>query len=155
MPSPPPSSAAPPKLQAVAATPRQSLALRVVLLVVAALILLLLTLVLAVSLVDWNRARPWVNEKVSTASGRHFAIQGDLDAHWVWPQPLDSGWRHWMPGVLVQAEQLELGNLPTFGSFGAPAACPPCQGEGCGGRAGKHRAQGWGAIHGKGGQGQR
>jgi hypothetical protein len=59
----------------VAATPRQSLALRVVLLVVAALILLLLTLVLAVSLVDWNRARPWVNEKVSTASGRHFAIQ--------------------------------------------------------------------------------
>ena len=119
MPSSPPSSAAPAKLQAVAATPRQSLALRVVLLVVAALILLLLTLVLAVSLVDWNRARPWVNEKVSTASGRHFAIQGDLDAHWVWPQPLDSGWRHWMPGVLVQAEQLELGNRPTFGSFGA------------------------------------
>lgn len=119
MPSSTPSSTAPPQLPVAVAAPRRSLALRVLLALIAGIVVLLLALVLAVSLIDWNRARPWVNDKVSAASGRHFAIQGDLDAQWVWPQPLDTGWRRWIPGVLVQAEQLELGNRPGFGAFGA------------------------------------
>lgn len=73
---------------------------------------------LAVSMFDWNRARPWVNERISQASGRHFEIKGALQAHWIWPQPLDSGWRHWVPGLLVQASELELGNRHDFGRFG-------------------------------------
>lgn len=80
---------------------------------------LLLTAVLAIGLIDWNWARPWVNERVTEASGRHFEIQGRLHARWVWPQPLDQGWRHWIPGVVVEADQLVLGNRPGFGEFGA------------------------------------
>lgn len=92
---------------------------RVLLGLVGLFILLLLVVVLVVQFLDWNRARPWINEKVSEASGRHFEIKGDLDAGWIWPQPLDTGWRHWVPGVRVQAESLELGNRQGFGSFGA------------------------------------
>lgn len=86
---------------------------------VAAVPLLVLVAMLAVSLTDWNRARPWVNERVSAATGRHFAITGDLEAHWVWPQPLDTGWRHWVPGLRVEASGLELANRDGFGRFGA------------------------------------
>ena len=70
-------------------------------------------------MIDWNRAKPWVEQKVSDATGRHFQIRGDLDAQWVWPQPLDSGWRHWVPGVFVKAEKIELGNRLGFEKFGA------------------------------------
>ena len=69
---------------------------------------LLLALVAIVTLMDWNRLKPWVNEKVSTATGRQFAINGDLQVHWTWPQPLDTGWHHWIPGVVVQASDLSL-----------------------------------------------
>ncbi|MGE8376031.1 MAG: AsmA family protein, partial [Diaphorobacter nitroreducens] len=31
---------------------------------------------------DWNRAKPWVNDKVSEATGRTFSIDGDLSAEW-------------------------------------------------------------------------
>ncbi|PZU36843.1 MAG: AsmA family protein, partial [Acidovorax sp.] len=55
---------------------------------------------------DWNRAKPWVNDKVSEATGRTFSIDGDLSAEWHWPQPLEEGWRRWVPGVTVRAQQL-------------------------------------------------
>jgi uncharacterized protein involved in outer membrane biogenesis len=74
----------------------------------------LLVLALLVALIDWNRAKPWVNDKVSEATGRHFAIQGDLSARWTWPQPLDEGWRRWIPGVTLQAENLTMGNPEGF-----------------------------------------
>ncbi len=93
--------------------------LRAALCVLAAIPLVLVTVMLLVSSVDWNRARPWVNERVSAATGRHFEIKGNLEAHWVWPQPLVSGWGRWAPSLLVQASDLELGNLAGFGRFGA------------------------------------
>ena len=34
---------------------------------------------------DWNRARPWLNAKVSEAIERPFAIQGDLNVQWERP----------------------------------------------------------------------
>ena len=77
---------------------------------------------LTVSLVDWNRAKPWVNERVSSAVGRPFEIQGNLDVGWVWPNPQDTGWRHWVPSVRVQASDIELANRPGFGAFGALSA---------------------------------
>ena len=49
----------------------------------------------ALAWVDWNRAKPWVNDTVSNATGRHFAIEGDLSAAWHWPQPLEEGWQRW------------------------------------------------------------
>lgn len=82
----------------------------------AALLGMLVVLVLAVvgiiALMDWNRLKPWVNEKVSAATGREFAIDGDLQLRWTWPQPLDDGWRHWIPGVTVIAGDLRLGQPP-------------------------------------------
>ena len=68
---------------------------------------------------DWNRARPWVNDKVSEATGRHFAIQGDLSTDWSWPQPLVRGWQRWIPGLTVHARDVVLGNRPDFGRVGA------------------------------------
>ncbi|SFD52802.1 AsmA family protein [Paracidovorax konjaci] len=70
---------------------------------------------------DWNRAKPWINERVSAATGRHFAIEGDLSARWHWPQPveMETGWRRWVPGLTVQADRLVLGNRADFGRYGA------------------------------------
>lgn len=83
--------------------------LRALLWTVSALVLLLAAVVVLIATFDWNRAKPWVNERVSESTGRHFAIEGDLRLRWTWPQPLDQGWRHWVPGVTIEAEQLALG----------------------------------------------
>ncbi|NMM84577.1 hypothetical protein B2J88_09405, partial [Rhodococcus sp. SRB_17] len=77
---------------------------------VAAVLVLLAVVLVVLSQWDWNRARPWINAKVSDTTGRHFAIEGDLTAQWQWPQPLEPGWQRWIPGVTVHAKQLVLGN---------------------------------------------
>src|SRR5471030_1262357 len=41
----------------------------------------LLLLVAAVYFFDWNLARPYIARKVTRATGRTFAINGDLDVH--------------------------------------------------------------------------
>ncbi|WP_321812164.1 MULTISPECIES: AsmA family protein [unclassified Burkholderia] len=58
---------------------------------------------------DWNRAKPWVNEHVSTALGRSFAINGDLKVGWRRPDG-ETGWRAWVPWPSFSATQLEIGN---------------------------------------------
>lgn len=63
---------------------------------------------------DWNRAKPWLNQAVSEASGRQFSVEGDLSASWHWPQPLEEGWHRWVPGVTVQGTQLVLQDPPGF-----------------------------------------
>ena len=74
---------------------------------------------------DWNRAKPWINQKMSEATGRSFAIHGDLSAEWHWPVPLEDGWRRWIPGVTVRAEQLVMGNPEGFEIAEAPAQGSP------------------------------
>ncbi|MBK0112988.1 MULTISPECIES: AsmA family protein [unclassified Delftia] len=110
--------------------------LRALLWTVSALVLLLAVVVVLIATFDWNRAKPWVNERVSESTGRHFAIEGDLRLRWTWPQPLDQGWRHWVPGVTIEAEQLALGQPegwqveqePVKGSAELPALpAPPDQ----------------------------
>ncbi|MFN3436799.1 MAG: AsmA family protein [Acidovorax sp.] len=61
-----------------------------------------------------DRMRPWVNDQVSEATGRRFEVQGSLSASWQWPQPLEDGWRRWIPGVTVQAERLVMDNPAGF-----------------------------------------
>lgn len=85
--------------------------LRVALGVVALLLVLLCALP---SLVDWNRAKPWVAEKVREATGRHFAVEGELSASWRWPQTQEEGWQRWLPGVVVHAERLVIGHPTGF-----------------------------------------
>jgi uncharacterized protein involved in outer membrane biogenesis len=58
---------------------------------------------------DWNRAKPWVNEHVSAALGRPFAINGDLKLGWRRPIG-ETGWRAWVPWPSLSATQLEIGN---------------------------------------------
>jgi uncharacterized protein involved in outer membrane biogenesis len=78
---------------------------------VAAVLVLLVILVINF---DWNRARPWINQQVSEASGRHFAIQGDLRVSWQKPSANaelpHSFWAGWLPWPQVSANDIVLGN---------------------------------------------
>lgn len=58
---------------------------------------------------DWNRARPWINERVSEATGRPFAIRGDLALQWSNPET-ETGWRRWVPWPRLSAQDITLGN---------------------------------------------
>jgi uncharacterized protein involved in outer membrane biogenesis len=70
---------------------------------------------------DWNRAKPWINERVSEATGRSFAINGDLSMGWQAPaQPL-SGWRRWIPWPHLRAKDVTLGN-PDWATTGPTMA---------------------------------
>ncbi|MEA3122308.1 MAG: AsmA family protein [Paraburkholderia sp.] len=60
---------------------------------------------------DWNIARPWVDDKVSGALGRPFAINGDLRVGW--QRPVDEhGWRAWIPWPRFSAYRVTIGNPP-------------------------------------------
>lgn len=58
---------------------------------------------------DWNRARPWINQRVSEATGRPFAIRGDLALQWSSPEA-ETGWRRWVPWPRLSAQDITLGN---------------------------------------------
>ncbi|MBK4736415.1 AsmA family protein [Noviherbaspirillum pedocola] len=81
--------------------------------------LLALTLAL-LSFVDLNRARPWLSEKVSDATGRSFAINGDLSLSWERP-PQEKGWRRFVPWPHLRAKDIELGN-PDWATTGPDMA---------------------------------
>ncbi|RFB67390.1 MULTISPECIES: AsmA family protein [unclassified Herbaspirillum] len=74
---------------------------------VVALIALLIILIITF---DWNRARPWINQRVSDATGRHFAIQGDLIVKWRKPDSPQTSWARWIPWPHVSANDIVLGN---------------------------------------------
>src|SRR5437879_4168073 len=59
--------------------------------------------------VDWNRAKPWLNARVSDATGRAFAINGDLALSWQ-RQGQYGDWRDWIPWPYLVAHDLTLGN---------------------------------------------
>ncbi len=66
-----------------------SLLFAVFLLMVAASLLFL-------QLFDWNRARPLINEQVSAALNRPFAIEGDLRVFWQ-REAGEEGLSAWLP----------------------------------------------------------
>jgi len=76
--------------------------------------LLLLSVLVAICFVvalnfDWNRARPWINQRVGEATGRPFAINGDLVLQWDSPEA-ETGWRRWVPWPRLKAQDITLGN---------------------------------------------
>ncbi|MDY7563159.1 AsmA family protein [Pseudomonas sp. 10B1] len=75
------------------------------------IILVLLVAILAIVIVtfDWNRIKPTLNEKVSDALHRPFAINGNLAVLWQ-REPDQGGWRGWLPWPHFVAEDLTLGN---------------------------------------------
>lgn len=59
---------------------------------------------------DWNRIKPWLNARVSEATGRPFAINGDLSMTWQRARSGESGWRGIVPWPLLNAQNITLGN---------------------------------------------
>lgn len=56
-----------------------------------------------------NRVKPWVDEKVSSATHRSFSIQGDLGLSWQRPEH-EKSWRRWVPWPHFRAQGVVLGN---------------------------------------------
>lgn len=63
---------------------------------------------------DWNRAKPWLNAKVSDAIDRPFAIAGDLSVKWERPSdsivPGQRTWRDHIPWPHLYANDIHVGN---------------------------------------------
>ncbi|MBC3952874.1 AsmA family protein [Pseudomonas folii] len=75
----------------------------------AILLLVLAVLVVVIATFDWNRIKPTLNEKVSEALHRPFAINGNLAVIWG-REAEEGGWRAWVPWPRFVAEHLSLGN---------------------------------------------
>lgn len=82
---------------------------RIVLIVLAVPTVLLAAFVVLLATVDWNRARPWLADKVTEATGRRFVIDGDLALSWERPPETRGGWRY-LPWPHLRAHQVALGN---------------------------------------------
>ncbi|SDV51590.1 AsmA family protein [Chitinasiproducens palmae] len=106
--------------------------LKILLSVLAVIVVLIVALVIFIATFDWNRAKPWINNKVSEELGRPFAINGDLSVHWRRP-PNTHGWRGWFPWPHVSAKDLTIGNpdwakdphLAQVGAVDFDVAIPP------------------------------
>ena len=59
---------------------------------------------------DMNRLKPWINTRVSEATGRPFAINGDLGLAWEKSAHKDAGWRGWIPWAHISAQNITFGN---------------------------------------------
>ena len=59
---------------------------------------------------NWNYAKPWLNEKLTRASARPFAIQGPLSVEWQRSASVDPSWRSWLPWPRVTARNIVIGN---------------------------------------------
>ncbi len=77
--------------------------------VAAAIVVLTLAVVVFILTFDWNRARPYINDKVSEAIGRPFAIEGDLKVGWRHPVG-ETGWRGWVPWPRFSAANITIAN---------------------------------------------
>ncbi|MEX3527135.1 MAG: AsmA family protein [Burkholderia sp.] len=91
--------------------------------IIGILVVLIAALVVFVLTFDWNRARPYINERVSTEIGRPFAIQGDLKFGWRRPSG-ETGWRAWIPWPSFTANDIVIGNpdwtkVPHFATLDA------------------------------------
>lgn len=84
---------------------------KIVLAVIVVLLALPVVAAVVVANLDWNRFKPTINEKVSTAIGRPFAIQGDLSVKWA-RQPEEGGWRGWVPWPRIKAADIRIANAP-------------------------------------------
>ncbi|HEY8607972.1 MAG TPA: AsmA family protein [Noviherbaspirillum sp.] len=85
-------------------------AIKIIAVGLAVLVALLVLLVALAASFDWNRAKPWINEKVSAATGREFAINGDLSLNWERPPEEQHGWRRLVPWPHLRMNDAVLGN---------------------------------------------
>src|SRR4051812_45780926 len=87
---------------------------KVVLAVVGVLVAIPVIAIIVLLTFDWNRAKPWLNDKVSDAIDRPFAIRGNLAVHWEQPAramaPGNRTWRDWIPWPHLYADDVHMGN---------------------------------------------
>ena len=82
---------------------------KVLLWIVGVLVALLAIAVVMIATFDWNRLKPTVNDKVSQAIGRPFAIQGDLSMAWR-REPGESGLGALLPWPELIARDIRIAN---------------------------------------------
>jgi uncharacterized protein involved in outer membrane biogenesis len=87
----------------------------------AALLALIALLVIFVLTFDWNRARPYINEKVSESTGRSFVIAGDLQVNWKRGLKTEPGWRRYVPRPVISAQDVRMSN-PDWATAGLQLA---------------------------------
>jgi uncharacterized protein involved in outer membrane biogenesis len=92
--------------------------------ITAVLVLLVAVPVVAVVVLltfDWNRARPWLNEKVSEAIDRPFGIRGNLSLTWQRQghSDQDRTWRDYLPLPSLVAQDVHVGNPAAMVQAGA------------------------------------
>ncbi|MFL9927145.1 AsmA family protein [Herbaspirillum lusitanum] len=98
---------------------------KIILWVLAGFVLVVAAIVIFILTFDWNRARPWINHRVSEAIGREFAINGNLALSWQKPDqttPPLSGWSRWVPWPRLNAQDITLGNPDAFKPSGNMAS---------------------------------
>ncbi|TDN70262.1 AsmA family protein [Paraburkholderia sp. BL10I2N1] len=76
---------------------------------VATIAVLIAAVVIFILAFDWNRARPYINDKVSQAIGRPFAIEGDVKVGWRHPVG-ETGWNAWLPWPRFSATNITVAN---------------------------------------------
>ncbi|MBY4898200.1 AsmA family protein [Cupriavidus sp. AU9028] len=72
-------------------------------------VVLIAAVVIFILVFDWNRLKPWLNQKVSDAIGRPFAVNGDLVLTFRRPEN-EAGWRSWVPWPRLSARDITVGN---------------------------------------------
>ena len=87
----------------------------------AALAALLVLLIILVLTFDWNRARPYINDKVSESTGRTFVIAGDLRVKWKQGLKTEPGWRRYVPRPFISAQDVRMSN-PDWATAGPQLA---------------------------------
>ena len=82
---------------------------RILIWIVVAIAVLLVAIVLFVALFNWNNARPWLEQRLSTSIGRSVAINGDLTVNWL-RNPDASGASRWIPWPRFTAHDISIAN---------------------------------------------
>jgi len=73
------------------------------------ILLLLLLIVIALLTFDFNRIKPYINRRVSEATGRVFEIRGDLRLDWRRSAD-EGGWHAWIPWPRPSAQDVVMSN---------------------------------------------
>ena len=96
-------------------------ALKITLITLASLVVLLVLILVLAASFNWNRAKPFLADKMRAATGRTFAINGDLTLKWQRPPHAAGGWRSFIPWPHLRAKNVVLGN-PEWATTGPDMA---------------------------------
>jgi len=86
-----------------------ALARRILIWIVVLIAALIVAAILFIALYDWNRARPWLDQRLSASIGRPVAINGDLTVAWLRNRNA-RGLSHWIPWPRFTARDISIAN---------------------------------------------